>query len=139
MARQLSRRFWGLVSLCGIAAIGCEESKSAGPQPEQDRLPESLSVVATGTKAAFEKNWEVALVLETRVDRSFVLEGLDAASARAVTGAGKVCPIHQLSVGRAKPVRVPAKGRKRASLLFGPCEERPTAVIVKGRQIPIAG
>ncbi len=136
----MNLRRWGTAPLLGLAIIlgSCDrEAQPDEPKYElRDGLPEGLSVAVREVKPSFDGNWEVVLLLENFGDRPIVLENLKDETTKLVMSDGTSRPLHGISLGRAKPVKVRAGARHRTSLLFTSSTAQPVTLVLKGRELP---
>ena len=123
-------RFFRVAVLLAVIAQGCRSE-------QDDRLPKSLEVHSLGFRHAFDKNWEVMLSVSNSANDSFTLQDLASEDARLELKDKARLSLHKLSVGKSKPLVVPAHSSKRTSLLFNSADSPPHTLVLKGRRIPI--
>jgi hypothetical protein len=98
----------------GMQGRAGEERPRAKPSWLQD-----AKIHALGSAPSFAQNAEVFLRIENPTDQPLVIGSLQSEGAAALVHEGGArARIHAISVGVAKPLIVPPRGAKEASLLF---------------------
>ena len=134
----MSRARWFVVLGFCLLAGAC---KSDPPQ-ERTQRPAWLreaKIETLGSSEAFAKNSEVFLKIENPTDEPLVIQSLGSEGAATLVHAGGArAKIHRLSVGVAKPVLVPPRGRKQTSLLFESAPGAPEKLCLYDREFAVS-
>lgn len=130
---------WFVVLGVCLLAGACKSD----PPAERTQRPAWLrdaKIETLGSSEAFAKNSEVFLNIENPTDEPLVIRSLGSEGAATLVHAGGArAKIHRLSVGVAKPVLVPPRGRKQTSLLFESAAGSPEKLYLYDKEFAVSG
>ena len=123
-----------------FGVIACDDDR-AEPASQQVRAPkwlEDVEIGVLGVEPAFDDNVEVSLTLVNHGNNAFTIDGLgEGEVVRLLDEKGKLAPLHRVSVGRAKPIKVRPRATTTTSLLFTPLPGIPTTLRVYDRTLAV--
>jgi hypothetical protein len=135
-------RFQYLVMATVLTLTACFDSApadepSGGAAQEQAEAMSRLEVSQVTAKLVFDgQATEVAMTIENRRSTAITLTGLRDHAGLTLAD-GSVLSLHEISVGVAKPLAVPAKSSVTTSLLFKGNGTRATALQLLKAKVPV--
>ena len=127
-----------LALLLGATACDSDRAKPASSKAKAPTWLDKVEIQIVGVEPSFEENIEVSLELVNHADQAFSIEGLGMGEVvRLLDDQGKLAPLHRVSVGLAKPIRVRPGATTKASLLFTPLPGKPAKLRVYDRTLPV--
>jgi hypothetical protein len=125
-------RLFCLFGICGLLAC---KNESSARQPE---WLQKVDVSVSKAQPAFDGNTEVFLALHNTSSTPLAIAHLDQPNAAVLERAGgKTSPLHRISVGVAKPIRVEPHATKTTSLLFQAGEGAPAKLNLYGKTFDV--
>ena len=122
-----------LLSSC----LSCNAIRDKVDQVGLEPWPENVHLQVVGAQQVFDKNWEVKFNIQNDADSPFVLERLTEKQAKLILNDGTRRPLHPISFGLKKPLKLSPHERKVSSLLFRASDSKPEAILLRGERFPI--
>lgn len=129
---------FALVLSVGLPACDSEPSGHSSSQTKAPSWLDEVEIRVVGAEPSFEGNVEVSLEVVNHAKQELSIQGLAKGDlVRLIDAQGNLAPLHRISVGAAKPIRVRAGATMKTSLLFTPLKGRPSTLRFYDRRLPL--
>jgi uncharacterized membrane protein YfhO len=122
-----------LLSSC----LSCNSIKDKVDQIGQEPWPQNVHLQVLGARQVFDENWEVKFNIENDGDSPFSLQELTEKQAKMILSDGTRRPLHPISFGVKKPLKLAPHERKLSAFLFRASDSKPEAMLLRGEKFLI--